>query len=96
MTPRQPYCDVAHKRAAPVATERGSPSRQRRHVDMGPLATTRMACQPEMMKREQQFLTMLFAELTHLKLNVDEDKHNVLAELIRRDFRLGGTGAFVC
>ena len=63
---------------------------------MGPLATTRMACQPEMMKREQQFLTMLFAELTHLKLNVDEDKHNVLAELIRRDFRLGGTGAFVC
>ena len=49
-----------------------------------------------MMKREQQFLTMLFAELTHLKLNLDEDKHNVLAELLRRDFRLGRTGAFVC
>jgi heat shock protein HslJ len=59
-------------------------------LTMGPLATTRMACQPEVMERERQFLTMLskvrFAERTHLKLTLKDDKDNALAELIRRDF----------
>ena len=45
-------------------------------LKMGPLATTRMACRPEVMERERQFLTMLskvrFAERTHLKLTVKD------------------------
>ena len=45
-------------------------------LKMGPLATTRMACLPEVMERERQFLTMLskvrFAERTHLKLTVKD------------------------
>jgi heat shock protein HslJ len=52
---------------------------------MGPIATTRMACQPEVMEREQEVLTrpgrVRYTEGTHLKLTKD----NVLAELIRRD-----------
>ena len=54
-----------------------------------PLATTRMACQPEAMKREQQFLGMLadvrLAEGSHLKLTLKDGDGNVLAKLVRRD-----------
>jgi heat shock protein HslJ len=58
-------------------------------LTMGPLATTRMACPPEAMKREQQFLALLgkvrYAEGTGLKLTLKDADDNVLAELIRRD-----------
>ena len=56
---------------------------------MGPLATTRMACRPEVMEREQQFLTMLgqvrHAEASYLKLTLKDGNDKVLAELVRRD-----------
>jgi putative lipoprotein len=58
-------------------------------LTMGPLATTRMACRPEVMEREQEFLTMLaqvrHAEASHLKLTLKDGKGTVLAELVRRD-----------
>ena len=56
---------------------------------IGPFATTRMACQPEVMERERQFLAMLsnvrHVEGAHLKLTLKDGKGNVLAELVRRD-----------
>jgi len=48
-----------------------------------------MACQPETMLSERQFLTMLgivsYAEGTHLKLLLKDGSGDVLAELVRRD-----------
>jgi len=56
-------------------------------LTMGPLATTRMACPPEAMKRERGFLALLgkvrYAEATRLKLTLKDADDNVLAELIR-------------
>lgn len=56
---------------------------------IGMLATTRRACLPDMMKREQQFLIMLEkvrrAEASHLELTLKDTDGNVLAELKRRD-----------
>ena len=56
---------------------------------MGPLASTRMACLPEIMEREQQFLTMLgqvrYAEADALKLALKDGNGEVLTELVRRD-----------
>jgi heat shock protein HslJ len=58
-------------------------------LTIGTLATTRRACLPEVMRREQQFLTLLgnvfYAEGTHLKLTLKGPDGNVLAELVRRD-----------
>jgi len=58
-------------------------------LTMGPLASTRMACPPEVMEREQQFLTMLgyvrSAEASQLKLVLRDGNGEVLAELVSRD-----------
>jgi putative lipoprotein len=58
-------------------------------LTMGPLASTRMACPPEVLGREQQFLTMLgnvrYAETDDLKLTLKDGNGEVLAELVRRD-----------
>jgi len=58
-------------------------------LTFGPLASTRMACPPEVMEGEQQFLTMLgyvrSAEASHLKLVLRDGNGEVLAELVRRD-----------
>ena len=58
-------------------------------LTMGPLASTRMACPPKVMEREQQFLTMLgnvcYAETDDLKLTLKDGNGDVLAELVRRD-----------
>ena len=58
-------------------------------LTMGPLASTRMACPPEVMEREQQFLIMLgqvrYAEASDLKLILKDGNGEVLAELVRRD-----------
>jgi putative lipoprotein len=58
-------------------------------LTMGPLASTRMACPPEVMEREQQFLTMLgnvrYAEADDRKLTLKDGNGEVLAELVRRD-----------
>jgi heat shock protein HslJ len=56
-------------------------------LTMGPLATTRMACPPQIMKREQEFLDLLgkirHVDRTHLQLILKDGDGNVLAELIR-------------
>ncbi|MGD8528483.1 MAG: META domain-containing protein [Methyloceanibacter sp.] len=58
-------------------------------LTMGPLASTRMACPPEVMEREQRFLTMFgnvrYAETDDLKLTLKDGNGEVLAELVRRD-----------
>jgi putative lipoprotein len=58
-------------------------------LTMGPFSTTRMACEPDLMKREQDFLAMLVdvrhAEGSHLKLILKDSNGKVLAELVRRD-----------
>jgi len=58
-------------------------------LNFRPLASTRMACAPEAMKREQEFAALLskvrFAEATHLKLVLKDADGEVLAELVRRD-----------
>jgi heat shock protein HslJ len=58
-------------------------------MTIGPLASTRMACQPEVMEREQQFLAMLsnvrHVEATHLQLTLKDGNGEVLANLVRRD-----------
>ena len=58
-------------------------------LTIGPIATTRMACRPSAMRREQQFLAILanvrLVEGTHLKLLLKKDDGEVLAELVRRD-----------
>jgi heat shock protein HslJ len=58
-------------------------------ITMGPLAATRMACQPEAMERERQFLAILSnarsATGTHLKLVLKDGSGKILAELVRRD-----------
>ena len=58
-------------------------------LTFGPLASTRMACPPEVMEGEQQFLTMLgyvrSADASHLKLVLRDGNGEVLAELVRRD-----------
>ena len=58
-------------------------------LTMGPFATTRMACQPEVMERERQFLAMLtnvrHVEGTHLKFSLKDGNGEVLAQLVRRD-----------
>jgi heat shock protein HslJ len=60
-------------------------------VTLGILATTRRACLPEAMKREQQFLDLLSkirsAEGSHLRLILKDAKGDVLAELVRRDLK---------
>lgn len=67
----------------------GTYTRKDDTLTIGPLATTRMACPPEVMEREQQFLAMLssvrYAEGTHLKLILKDGEGSVLAELVRRD-----------
>jgi heat shock protein HslJ len=58
-------------------------------LTMGAFASTRMACQPEVMEREQQFLAMLsnvhHVEATHLQLTLKGGNGQVLANLVRRD-----------
>jgi heat shock protein HslJ len=58
-------------------------------TEMEPFATTRMACQPETMLSERQFLTVLgnvsYADRTHLKLLLKDGSGDILAELVRRD-----------
>ena len=58
-------------------------------LTIGPFATTRMACRPEVMERERQFLAMLtnvrHVEGTHLKLSLKDGNGEVLAQLVRRD-----------
>jgi heat shock protein HslJ len=58
-------------------------------LTIGTLGTTRRACLPEVMKREQQFLGLLSrarrAEGTHLKLTLKDADGAVLVELVRRD-----------
>jgi len=58
-------------------------------LTIGTLATTRKACRPEAMKREQQFLALLgkvrHGEGTHIKLTLKGSDGNVLAETVRRD-----------
>lgn len=58
-------------------------------LTIGTLATTRRACLPDVMKREQQFLVMLEqvrrAEAHHSTLTLRDADGNVLAELKRRD-----------
>jgi heat shock protein HslJ len=58
-------------------------------LTMGPLASTRMACPPPIMEREQQFLTMLgnvrYAAADDLNLTLKGRNGEVLAELVRRD-----------
>ena len=67
----------------------GSYSQDGDALSIGPLATTRRACVPEVMKREQQFLAMLgmvrHAEGTQLKLTLKGADADVLAELVRTD-----------
>lgn len=67
----------------------GSYSQDGFALTIGPLATTRRACLPDVMKREQQFLVMLEkvrrAEANHSKLTLKDTDGNVLAELKRRD-----------
>jgi putative lipoprotein len=58
-------------------------------LTMGPLATTRMACPPEIMQREQEFLALLgkirHVDRTNRRLILKDVDGNVLMELIRRD-----------
>ena len=58
-------------------------------LSLGPLASTRMACPPEVMEREQQFLAMLgnvrYAEANHLKMTFKDRNGKGIAELVRRD-----------
>ena len=58
-------------------------------LTMGPFATTRMACQPEVMEGERRFLAMLsnvrHLEGTHLQLTLKDGNGEVLAKLVRRD-----------
>ena len=58
-------------------------------LTMGPLASTQMACPPELMEREQQFFTILgqvrYAEADDPKLTLKDGNGEVLAELVRRD-----------
>jgi heat shock protein HslJ len=58
-------------------------------LTIGTLATTRRACLPEVMQREQQFLALLgkvrHVEGTHLRLTLKSFDGDVLAELMRRD-----------
>ena len=58
-------------------------------LTLGPLASTRMACPPGVMEREQQFLTMLgdvrYAEASHLKLILKDGDSKELAVLVLRD-----------
>ena len=67
----------------------GTYTQKDEELTLGPLASTRMACPPEIMGREQQFLTMLgnvrYAEADHLKLTLKDGNGEVLAELVRRD-----------
>jgi heat shock protein HslJ len=67
----------------------GSYSQDGDALSIGPLATTRRACLPEVMKREQQFLAMLgmvrHVEGTQLKLTLKGADADVLAELVRTD-----------
>ena len=56
---------------------------------MGTLATTRMACPPEIMQREQEFLALLgkirHVDRTNHHLTLKDGDGNVLAELIWRE-----------
>ena len=67
----------------------GSYSQDGDTLSIGPLATTRRACLPEVMKREQQFLAMLgmvrHVEGTQLRLTLKGADADVLAELVRTD-----------
>jgi heat shock protein HslJ len=67
----------------------GSYSQDGHALTIGTLATTRRACLPDVMKREQQFLVMLErvrrAEANHSTLTLTDTDGNVLAELKRRD-----------
>ena len=67
----------------------GAYSHKDGELTLGPLASTRMACPPEVMEREQQFLSMLgnvrYAEADDLKLTLKDGNGEVLAELVRRN-----------
>ncbi len=67
----------------------GTYTQKDEELTLGPLASTRMSCPPEIMEREQQFLTMLadvrHAEADHLKLTLKDGNGEVLVELVRRD-----------
>jgi heat shock protein HslJ len=66
----------------------GSYSQDGHALTIGTLATTRRACLPEAMQREQQFLAMprnvRHAEGTRLELTLKDADGNALAELVRR------------
>ncbi len=59
-------------------------------LTIGTLATTRRACLPEVMRREEQFLEMLSkvrrVEASHFRLLLKASDGNVLSELMRRDW----------
>jgi heat shock protein HslJ len=67
----------------------GTFGQDRSALTIGPLATTRRACVPEAMKREQRFLAVLGkvrkVEGTLLQLTLMDDNRYVLAEMVRRD-----------
>ena len=67
----------------------GAYNQQGGELKLGPLASTRMACPPEVMEREQQFLAMLgnvrYAEANHLKMTLKDRNGRGIAELVRRD-----------
>jgi heat shock protein HslJ len=67
----------------------GSYSQDGYALTIGILATTRRACLPDLMKREQQFLLMLdkvrSVEAHHPTLTLKDTDENALAELKRRD-----------
>ena len=67
----------------------GTYNQEGNELTLGPLASTRMACPPEVMEREQEFHAMLgnvrYAEASHLKLILKDGNGKGLAELVRRD-----------
>ena len=69
---------------------RGSYQQDGASLKIGPLASTRMACPQEKMKREAEFLDILTrtarARVTHLKLVLMDAAGDELATLDRRDF----------
>lgn len=68
----------------------GSFSQNGRLVTFGPLDSTKMACPPEIMDAEREFMTVLgnvrAIEATHLELTLFGDANQVLMVLRRRDW----------
>lgn len=68
----------------------GSYTQDETRLSIGPLMATRMACAPEVMSAEQEFMDALQAarhvEATHLLLTLKDESGGVLLTLKRRDF----------